>query len=172
MSRVALGLERFNALPSGAAYALLLDCCHAPRWAGAVTAGRPYADPAGLFAAADAAWAGLDPAQWRAAFAAHPAIGETSGGSAPELSRGEQAGLAGADEATRRELAAGNRAYRDRFGYVFLIRASGRSAGELLTELRRRLGNDPDAELAEAAEQQRQIAQLRLTHVVVGYRTG
>lgn len=168
MSRVAVGLERFNALPNAAAHALLLDCCHAPRWAGVVAAGRPYADPAGLFAAADAAWAGLDPAEWRAAFAGHPAIGEPAGGSAPELSSREQAGLAGADDATRRELAAGNRAYRDRFGYVFLIRASGRSAEEMLTELRRRLEQDPDTELAEAAEQQRQITRLRLARLVVG----
>jgi OHCU decarboxylase len=108
-------------------------------------------------------WAGLSADNRREAFAAHPRIGE-GGGSA--WARSEQAGTAGSSDEVLRALDAGNREYEERFGHVFLINATGRSAEEMLEALRARLGNDPATELAEAAEQQRQITRLRLEKLV------
>ena len=113
--------------------------------------------------AADAAWAKLDAEDQLEAFRAHPRIGD-GGGSA--WSRGEQAGVAGAGDEVREAIEERNREYESRFGHVFLVNATGRSAVEMLGELTRRLDNDAEAELAEAAEQQRQITRLRLEKLV------
>jgi 2-oxo-4-hydroxy-4-carboxy-5-ureidoimidazoline decarboxylase len=122
-------------------------------------AARPFADDAALFAAAESAWWALDPADWDEAFASHPRIGDRA---ATGLARTEQAGVAGADAATLEALAVGNRAYEARFGRVFLICATGRSAAEMLAELRRRLAHDAAAELRVAAAEQAKITRLRL----------
>jgi len=112
-----------------------------------------------MFAAAERAWWGLGPDDWREAFAAHPRIGERG----PDAwSAAEQAGMSSAADATRRALAAGNRAYEERFGQVFLICAIGRSAADMLADLERRLGNDPVTELRVAAAEQAKITRLRL----------
>lgn len=153
------GVRWLDALPDDQAAEALRFCCGAPRWVARMVARRPFATFAGLSAAADEVWAGLGHDDHRAAFAAHPRIGDRSG---PAHARREQAGTASADDATLQALAEGNRAYEQRFGHVFLIRASGRSAEEMLSALRSRMANDPETELAVAAEQQRQITHLRL----------
>jgi 2-oxo-4-hydroxy-4-carboxy-5-ureidoimidazoline decarboxylase len=153
-------LRRLNSLPDQEARMELLTCCGSRRWAARVSAGRPYADNEALLAAADMAWDVMTPADVREAFAAHPRIGEPSRGGAQE--RGEQSASADADEATRDALAEGNLAYEERFGHIYLVCASGRSAGELLEDLRSRLGNDPATEFRIAAEEQRAITRLRL----------
>jgi len=122
-------------------------------------AGRPYRDAVALYAAGERAWWALGPEDWREAFAAHPRIGERG---ADAWSHVEQAAVGGADASTRRALADGNREYEARFGQVFLICATGRSAGEMLAELERRLRNDPVAELRVAAAEQARITRLRL----------
>jgi len=142
----------------------LLTCCGSRRWAARVSAGRPYADAAALLAAADTAWDHATEADVREAFAAHPRIGEAERGGRQE--RREQAASADADEATRAALRDGNRAYEERFGHLYLVFASGRSAAELLEDLRARLGNDPATELGVAAEEQRKITRLRLERLV------
>jgi OHCU decarboxylase len=103
--------------------------------------------------------------EWLSAFAAHPRIGE-SGGHAPESSEREQAGVRSAPPETTAALAEGNRRYESRFGHVFLISASGRTADEILAELRRRLRNDPATEVAVAAEEHRKITRLRLERML------
>jgi 2-oxo-4-hydroxy-4-carboxy-5-ureidoimidazoline decarboxylase len=129
----------------------LYACLASRRWARAVAAG---ADP-------DAAMDDLSDGEWLEAMKAHPRIGERGGAdSTREQSRAMQA----APE-TLAELAAENRRYEDRFGHVFLIFASGRSAGEILAELRRRMSNDPATELQEAKRELRKIAHLRLEKV-------
>jgi OHCU decarboxylase len=158
------GLDRlgwFNRLPEEQAGEELLAVCHSRRWAERVAAGRPYADLAALERAADAAWTALGPDDWREAFAAHPRIGESGGGSAA-WSAQEQAGVGGAGEDVRAALAEGNAEYERRFGHVYLVAAAGRSGPEILADLRSRLGNDPATELAVAAEQHRRITRLRL----------
>ena len=157
-------LRRLNALPDQEARVELLTCCGSRRWAARVSAGRPYADTEALLAAADAAWDSATEADVREAFDAHPRIGEAGRGGAQE--RREQAVAADTDEATRAALQDGNRAYEERFGHIYLVFASGRSAAELLADLRSRLGNDPATELGIAAEEQRKITRLRLERLV------
>ena len=121
------------------------------RWASAVAAG---ADP-------DAEMDRLTDLEWLEAMKAHPRIGER-GGDAPASSDEEQSRAMQAPDETKAALAAENRSYEQRFGHVFLIFASGRSGEEILTELRRRMTNDPAAELQEAKRELREIAHLRL----------
>lgn len=158
----ATGLAWFNTLPPHEAERELLACCASPAWAAEVAAARPYADLDALLQRAGTAWRAAPPAEWERAFAAHPRIGERAAG----WSASEQAGVATAEVATRRELEAGNRAYEARFGRVFLICAAGRDVAGMLAELRARLANDPDTELRTAAEEQREITRLRLRRLL------
>jgi OHCU decarboxylase len=167
-----LGIEQFNALPDPDARALLESCLAVPRWVDSVAAGRPYPDTAALLTAADLSASELSVAEADAALARHPRIGERAGEDHDaEFSRREQAGVVPTDVAAREELVAANREYEAQFGRVFLIRAAGRSAGEILAELRRRLRNEPADEAAEVATQLREIALLRLEQLV-GAETG
>lgn len=137
---------------------VLLGCLSVPRWADDVLAGQPYADDNALLAAADAAARELTDDELDQALAGHPRIGERGGAQ----SRREQAGVDPAQGDVAARLAAGNAAYEQRFGRVFLIRAAGRNAEEILAELDRRLGNDEETERAETVDNLRQIALLRL----------
>jgi allantoicase len=141
----------------------VLACCGSRAWASQLQAARPFATFDALLQTADDVWAGLPADDLREAFAAHPRIGERDGSA---WARGEQAGAAGAGDEIVRALEAGNREYEERFGHVFLINATDKTAEEMLEALRERLGNDADAELAEAAEQQRQITRIRLEKLV------
>ena len=148
------GLADLNALPAPDFEQLLLRCCAAPGWARQVTAGRPYASLADLLAAADAAWAARDPGDLDAAMAGHPRIGDrVTGTSATEQS--------GVTDASRGALVAGNVAYEERFGHVFLICASGLSGEQMLAALRERLSHDPGPERAVAAHELLKITVLR-----------
>ncbi|WP_233507176.1 2-oxo-4-hydroxy-4-carboxy-5-ureidoimidazoline decarboxylase [Jiangella anatolica] len=132
----------------------LLACLSVPRWADDVLAGQPYAGRDALLRAADAAARELTDEELEQALAGHPRIGERGGAQ----SRREQSGVV--DAAGR--LAAGNAVYEERFGRVFLIRAAGRDADEILAELDRRLHNDDRTERAETVSNLREIALLRL----------
>jgi 2-oxo-4-hydroxy-4-carboxy-5-ureidoimidazoline decarboxylase len=159
-------LTAFNAIPAAELQARLTACLDVPRWVDTVVAGRPYADLDALLAVAGAA-AELDDDELAAALARHPRIGERAGaGHDAALSAREQSGVDRSDAGVVERLAAGNRAYEQRFDRVFLIRAAGRDASGILAELERRLGNDDDTERAETIDQLRQIALLRLQQVV------
>jgi len=155
-----VSLDSFNALPEAAVRQRLLDCCAAPRWAGEVAAGRPYTSVEALQAAARAALTDADVA---AGLAGHPRIGDRSG---DEQSRREQRGVAGADADLLAALAAGNRAYEQRFGHVYLVCASGRGAAELLEVLQGRLGNDPATERGVMRAELAAINRLRLDRLL------
>ena len=163
-----VGLEAFNEEPAGSLRPRLLTCLGVDRWADEVLAGRPYAVRDAVFEVADRAARRLSDVELASALAGHPRIGERA--SAPEhdaeLSRREQTGVDPQDAEVSAALAAGNAAYEERFDRVFLIRAAGRSAGEILGELRRRLGNDDATERAETVDQLRQIALLRLEGIL------
>ena len=132
-----------------------------------VAEGRPYADREALLARADAAAQELTDDELSAALAGHPRIGErAAAGHDAEFSAREQSGVDPSDDGVARRLLKGNHAYEERFGRVFLIRAAGRSAAEILAELERRLANDDDTERAETVSNLRQIAVLRLDQVV------
>jgi OHCU decarboxylase len=155
----------WNDLPPEEAEAAFLACCGSRAWARRMAEGRPYAEGEALLEAADRIWWSLAPGDWREAFAAHPQIGEKkSAGDAQfrRWSEQEQAGVESAEEALLAELAEANRAYAERFGYIFIVCATGKSAEEMLGLLRARLGNDSETELCLAAEEQRKITRLRL----------
>ena len=158
-------LGTWNALPATAAAETVLPCNGSRTWAHALAARRPFPAPEPLFAAADDIWRTLDLPDWLEAFDSHPRLGEAHAAAATaqslHWSAGEQNALS-AEAATRRALGEGNRLYETRFGRIFLLCATGKTAAEVLALLERRLGNDPQTELREAAEQQRRITQLRL----------
>ncbi|RFU43132.1 2-oxo-4-hydroxy-4-carboxy-5-ureidoimidazoline decarboxylase [Actinomadura logoneensis] len=162
--------DRLNALPPDEAEAELLACCASRRWAAEVAAGRPYARLADLQAAGAKALAGLEWSDVLEALGAHPRIGERAAGGGREArwSRGEQAGAASAGDDTARALAEGNLAYERRFGHVFLICATGKSAGEVLAELRVRLGNDAGTEREAVRAELAAITRLRLAKLIGG----
>jgi 2-oxo-4-hydroxy-4-carboxy-5-ureidoimidazoline decarboxylase len=161
-------LDDFNGEPADQAVQALRACNAAPRFAAEVVAGRPYPDAATLVARAEAVARGLPWSEVVEALAAHPRIGDRMEGSTLEAaaSRREQSSMSSADDAVRQALLSGNREYEERFGHVFLIRASGRPPEEMLAELRRRLGNDEQNEHAEVIEQLAQITGLRVRGLV------
>lgn len=120
---------------------------------------RPFGSEAAALDAADRVWKGLFPADWLEAFRAHPRIGDSA---AQEAAAAEQAGARDASSETLIVLAQANRAYEQRFGHIYIVCASGKSAREMLDLCRQRLHNDPETELAVAAEEQRKITRLRM----------
>jgi OHCU decarboxylase len=160
-----LALAQLNTLSGEEAEAQLYSCFAHRKWAARIAAGRPYADWSRLMAAAEAAWSELGRPDWLEAFAAHPRIGE-GGGHSPATSRREQSKVMRGGGETLASLADENRRYENRFGHVFLIAASGRSAEEILQSLRQRMKNDPATELSVAAAEQRKITQLRLEQLL------
>ncbi len=159
-------LSVWNTLDSESAVAALLNCCAAHRWARAVAAHRPYINESQLFEAADKAWAVTDELDWMQAFKAHPRIGERTAAYASRQSSSwseeEQSDATTAQDAILAELATANASYEEKFGFTYIVCATGKSAEEMLAILRRRLASKRPFELREAAEQQRQITQLRL----------
>jgi OHCU decarboxylase len=138
---------------------VFLACCGSRAWARRMNEARPFRDTEHLLETADRVWWSLTPADWREAFAAHPRIGEKSGS---RWSRQEQSGAASAQAAALAELAEANREYEERFGHIFIICATGKTAEEMLGLLRARLAHDPETELKVAAQEQRKITRLRL----------
>jgi OHCU decarboxylase len=174
-------LDDLNAFDPDAAVSALLLCCGSSRWARQMAAARPFASVEAMVAAADAYWGALDPVDWLEAFAAHPKIGagraapeprgakaSTEHGAARDWSAEEQAGVAGAGAATLLKFANLNREYEARFGYIFIVCATGQSAAGMLDLLERRIGNDPETEIRNAAAEQRKITRLRLTKLIDG----
>ena len=159
-------LAQWNLLDDAAAAREILPCCGSQAWANALATRRPFADVQQLFASSDEVWAALPEPDWREAFDSHPRIGQQHARSATaqslSWSSAEQRSAMSDEDATKLALADANRQYEERFGRIFIVCASGKSATEILAILNARLHNSPAAELLEAAEQQRQITQLRL----------
>ena len=158
-------LAKWNEASEDAAVADLLPCNGSSLWAQCLTQQRPFLHVEHLLQAADATWWALSEHAWQEAFDSHPRIGERHATAATrtslQWSAGEQSAVS-AEEAVKIALAEANRRYEDRFGRIFLVCATGKSAAEILACLQRRLSHDEAAELREAAEQQRRITQLRL----------
>jgi OHCU decarboxylase len=154
------GVAALNDLAPQDAYQALLGCCASERWAENMERARPYPAPQAVHEHAEAAFAALTPDDWQQAFGAHARIGAPRAGD--ERGAAEQAGASSASTEERAALQAGNERYEAKFGHVFLIRARGLDAGEMLAALNERLDNDPARELEIAAGQQREITRLRL----------
>ena len=160
-------LARQNALDAAEAERELLKCCGSTAWARELAAQRPFGETRELLKAADEIWWSLDAPDWLEAFAAHPKIGgrkaaREQDAQASAWSEQEQSGARDAEQSMLDELAEANRAYEERFGHIFIVCATGKTAGEMLALLRARLSNDAGKELRNAAEQQRKITRLRL----------
>ena len=165
--RLTTGLDQLNSLSDTRAEAELLKCCGSTCWASAMTVTRPFKTIDDLLAKADSIWWSLSEEDWLEAFRAHPKIGEkkaavAQSGEARSWSAQEQSGTEGAAAETKAALAAGNQEYKQRFGFIFIVCATGKSSEEMLTILNARMQNDPGTELRIAAEEQRKITRLRL----------
>jgi 2-oxo-4-hydroxy-4-carboxy-5-ureidoimidazoline decarboxylase len=166
-------LARWNALPLEEAEREILACCGSRTWAATMASKRPMQDEASLLAASEVTWQSLREADWLEAFRSHPRIGETrrektATAQSSAWSTQEQQKTAAADESVKMALQRGNREYEQKFGRIFIVCATGKSASEILEILRRRLQNDEATELRQAAEEQRKIMHLRLKKWIAG----
>jgi 2-oxo-4-hydroxy-4-carboxy-5-ureidoimidazoline decarboxylase len=163
-----VSLAGFNAADPRELARELRTCLRADQWVRQLLALRPYPDLPSLFTAAQDAAERMDADDLASALAAHPRIGDrpAGGGAEAAASRREQAGVGGDDPELAARLAAGNAAYEERFGHVFLIRAAGRSAAEILAALEQRLGHDEETEAAVVRQQLGEIAALRLERLL------
>jgi 2-oxo-4-hydroxy-4-carboxy-5-ureidoimidazoline decarboxylase len=148
-----------DAMSERQAMSLLQECCGASRWVLAMVNRRPFGSREAVLAAADEIWASLDGNDYREAFAYHPRIGERTTNS---VAASEQSRVSDAGSGVRKALAEANRDYEERFGYIYIVCATGKSAEEMLAIAQARLQNDPDTEVKVAAEEQRKITRLRL----------
>lgn len=160
-------LQRFNALSPREALEALARCCGARAWAERMSAARPFMDREALFKTAERVWFDLRPEDWLEAFSRHPKIGDKETlrekfASTAAWAKGEQKGAETASEEILEGLAAGNKAYENMFGHIFIVCATGKSAGEMLANLNSRLGNSPALELRIAAAEQGKITRIRL----------
>ena len=159
-------LDRWNKAEESEALSAMIACCGARRWAEAMVGLRPVASVVELSLASDRVWSTMEEGDWMEAFACHPRIGERkvarASAKSQAWSRQEQASAEDAEDAVLAELAEGNALYEERFGFTYIVCATGKSAEEMLSILNRRLASTRPAELREAAEQQRQITQIRL----------
>jgi len=156
-------LIELNRLPEHRAEAEFTRCCGSMRWARLMSGERPFGSAEVLAAVAQRLWWSLAAADWLEAFAAHPRIGERARSA---WAAEEQAGTATMSDTTRQRLAHLNHEYEGRFGYTFLVCATGKSADDLLQILERRLLNEPAEELQIAADEQRKITGLRLARLL------
>ncbi len=160
-------LDQLNRLPLPEARAAFERCCGAAAWVEPMCFARPYADRAALWAAAARVADTLTDDDWRQAFAHHPRIGDAAAlrerfAATAAWAGDEQRGANAATEATIQALASGNQEYERKFGYIFIVCATGKSADDMLGLLRERMANDPATEIGLAATEQRKITRLRL----------
>ena len=164
-------INRLNSLPREQAEAEFLKCCGSRRWAAKMTAERPFENVEEMVTAADRIWWALESNDWLEAFDSHPRIGETKA-AAPvareslSWSESEQSGTRGSTQRTMEELAELNPMYQEKFGFIYIVCATGKSAEEMLALLRDRLDNDPATELRNAATEQAKITTLRLNKLI------
>jgi 2-oxo-4-hydroxy-4-carboxy-5-ureidoimidazoline decarboxylase len=163
-----MNLDTLNALADSSARAELLRCCGSTRWACMMAATRPFATAEAMVETGAGIWQSLERTDWLEAFASHPKIGDARSGAAPTAAwaEQEQSGARTAGLTTRDRLARANRDYETRFGYIFIVCATGRSAEEMLAILDRRLANPPGEELRIAAAEQWKITRLRMAKLL------
>lgn len=157
-------LAWLNSLTTEEATKELLQCCGSKRWATQVTNSRPYQTFADLLTTANEVWWSLDRNDWLEAFRSHPKIGEKKAADAVSVQAQQWSGQeqARVDARSRESLAELNRAYEQKFGFIFIICATGKTSDEMLSALRERLPHNAADELAIAAAEQSKITELRL----------
>ena len=167
---IGKALEALNCADTESARQRFLSFCHCQRWVELMADSRPFASEAALFSRADECWAECNEPDYLEAFKVHPRIGDRKALAEKLAARvqQEQGQVIAAPDSVIDALTEGNDIYFARFGYIFIICATGKSAEHMLDQLRQRLGNDPDTELRIAAEQQRQIMTLRMQQFLEG----
>jgi OHCU decarboxylase len=164
-------LDRLNSVSAETAAGEFLKCCGSSNWAQRMAAERPFMSLNQLLDSAEQIWWSLDPADWLEAFHSHPKIGEKKAAAptsdqSKRWSETEQAGVGDAASETLQMLTTLNREYEEKFGFIFIVCATGKSSEEMLEILRDRLGNNSADELRNAAAEQAQITQLRLKKLI------
>lgn len=164
-------LATLNAMPDDEAAAKLRDCCGSTRWIERMLRERPFRSTEHLLTAAETAWRHLAPDDWQEAFAHHPRIGERRpraavSAAASAWSAMEQSLAAPAEERVRDELSRAGADYERKFGMIYIVCATGLGADDILADLRRRLGNEPETEQRIAAAEQAKITILRLRKLI------
>lgn len=162
-----INLERINALDEEVFREELHRCCGSRRWVELMVARRPFSDAAALLKAAEEIWFSLSREDWLEAFSHHPKIGDVKSlrekfRNTVQWAKNEQSAVERASEETIKKLAEANHIYEKRFGYIFIVCATGKSAEEMLAILQNRLHNEPSEELQIAAREQYKITCLRL----------
>ena len=163
----AMILAEFNALPISGAASLLQQCNAARKWYEAMSEKRPFTDIDEMKQRAANIWATLSEADYLQAFEAHPMIGDVDSlrqkyADTKAMASGEQSGAANANEAVLTELAKLNHEYLAKFGFIFIVFATGKSAAQMLELLKARLPNSRAQEIANAAAEQLKITLLRI----------
>ena len=166
-----MGLQSLNASPPTARAQALATCCGATAWVTALNQQFPFATTEALYAEADRIWYSLGEADWREAFTHHPKIGDVNAlkekfASTATWAAGEQGAVRQASQDILEALAAGNEAYERKFGYIFIVCATGKSAEERLALLQARLPNAPETEIYIAMGEQAKITRLRLEKLI------
>ena len=166
-------LASLNSSTADEAQGELLKCCGSSQWAEQMIAERPLKSLGDLTEKADRVWWALEPRDWLEAFRSHPKIGEKKAAAAvsdesKRWSEAEQTGVSNAATQTVQALAELNQKYEEKFGYIFIVCATGKSSAEILEILRGRLENDREEELRIAAAEQAKITKLRLQKLVEG----
>ena len=160
-------LPELNQLPPGQLKEALFACCGSSAWVGRMVRFFPVASTESLLEQAGSNWFSLAEADWREAFTHHPKIGDIDSlrkkfAATRTWAEGEQSGVSVASQPVLEALAAGNAQYEAKFGYIFIVCATGKSAGEMLEILNSRLPNPPDVEIRIAMQEQHKITLLRL----------
>ena len=158
---------QINELDDKTAHEMFRKCCGSTAWYEAMASRRPFVSLQQMYELSDEIWWSLPAEEWLSAFAKHPQIGDMESlrkkfSTTGAWAAGEQAGCSNADENVLAALAQGNQEYQKKFGYIFIVCATGKSADEMLNILRARLKNEPADELIEAAGEQAKITKLRL----------
>ena len=159
--------RRIDQAPADEARDLLRMCCGAKRWVDAMMSLRPFGSSTSVLHAAREEWLRLPPESWLEAFGHHPRIGDRAAmrakfASTRALSAQEQSGVDDSSDDVVNALVEANRRYEERFGFIFIVCASGKSAEEMLALIRSRMNNEPDVELRVAADENAKICELRL----------
>ena len=162
-----MNIDQLNHLSEEEAKTALLRCCGSSRWAAQMVARRPFTGAPDFLGAAEDIWNGLSSRDWIEAFSHHPKIGDldslrTKFAQTESWAAGEQSGVKDAPDEVLKALAEGNKNYEQKFGFIFIVCATGKNASEMLAMLNERLANDLAIELKLAAAEQNKITRLRL----------
>jgi len=165
-------LESLNSLTISDANEQFETCCGAANWVEKMNQNRPFQNKDDLYQKAESIWYSLSSKDWLEAFTHHPKIGNIDSlrkkfHNTKSISEDEQSGINDAAESTLKDLAESNQLYQDKFGFIFIICATGKSAGEMLALIKTRLNNNANAEMLNAAKEQNKITQLRLEKLLL-----